>query len=290
MSRKLITLFTILALAATGCTLPGVGGEGDDGTLATLQALQVQTTLEAIQRLTAEAAGQNPPAPSGGSGQTSVTDTPASEASATPEPSATSTQGVPMISVSVDTNCRVGPGNVYDYKGALLVGEKAEVLARDPSSNYYYIPNPDGSGNCWVWAQYATIEGDASALPVYTPPPTPTPTYTPTPELYWQGDWNFYFEVSGASVTSTVTQSGKTISGSFVYLGTTITYTGTVSADGKTVNGTWTNTSTSDTGPFTWALKKNINQFVGNTTSGGTAYAWCGYRTGASLPSPCLGP
>jgi len=83
---------------------------------------------------------------------------------------------VPLISVSVDTNCRTGPGKVYDRVGALMVGEVAEVRGRDPTGGYWYIPNPDRSNAfCWVWGEYATFTGNTGALPLYTPPPTPTP-------------------------------------------------------------------------------------------------------------------
>ncbi|MBN1451915.1 MAG: hypothetical protein JW963_12945 [Anaerolineales bacterium] len=94
----------------------------------------------------------------------------------------TSTPFVPQISVSVPTNCRVGPGKVYRRVGALLVGETAEVYGRDPTGRYWYIRNPDsGSEYCWIWGEYATITGNTAFLPVYTPPPTPTPTFTPKP-------------------------------------------------------------------------------------------------------------
>ena len=94
----------------------------------------------------------------------------------------TSTPAVPQLSVSVPTNCRNGPGKVYEREGALLVGETAQVYGRDPTSRYWYIRNPDrGSEYCWVWGEYATITGNTTFLPVYTPPPTPTPTFTPVP-------------------------------------------------------------------------------------------------------------
>ena len=97
-------------------------------------------------------------------------------------PPFTSTPEIPLISVSVDTNCRNGPGKAYGLEGALLVDETAEVFGRDPTGNYWYIRNPDpGDEFCWVWGQYATLEGNTSVLPVFTPPPTPTPTLTPTP-------------------------------------------------------------------------------------------------------------
>ena len=100
----------------------------------------------------------------------------------TSTPIFTSTPVVPQISVSVPTNCRVGPGKVYQMVGALLVGEVAQVYGRDPSGQYWYIRNLDASsGYCWLWGEYATVVGNIAFLPVYTPPPTPTPTYTPTP-------------------------------------------------------------------------------------------------------------
>lgn len=67
-------------------------------------------------------------------------------------------------------------------RGYLLVGETAQIVARDPTGNYWQIPNPDRLGEyCWVWNGYAIVSGYTQALPMYTPPPTPTPTATATP-------------------------------------------------------------------------------------------------------------
>lgn len=94
-----------------------------------------------------------------------------------PTPVFTSTPTVPLISVSLATNCRVGPGRAYDRVGALLVGEVAEVFGVNPTGEYWYIRNPDsGAEFCWLWGEYATLSGNLAALPIYTPPPTPTPT------------------------------------------------------------------------------------------------------------------
>lgn len=89
-----------------------------------------------------------------------------------------------MISVSRPTNCRVGPGTAYEIAGTLLVGEEAFVLGRDPSNQYWYIPNPDpGIEYCWVWGEYATIAGNILIVPVYTPIATPTGTPTALPDI-----------------------------------------------------------------------------------------------------------
>ena len=82
----------------------------------------------------------------------------------------------PAVQVSVDTNCRSGPGKSYTWLGALMVGEQAVITGKDPSGVYWYITNPDVDGGyCWIWGYYATIGGNTGLLPIYTPGPTPTP-------------------------------------------------------------------------------------------------------------------
>ncbi len=116
--------------------------------------------------------------------------------SPTPLPSATPL--LPMISVSVPTNCRVGPGKIYDLAGALLVGETAQVYARTADGTYWYIRNPDDPTRfCWVWGEYATISGLAAGLPVFTPPPSPTATNTPTPSPAFDASFDGQDSCSG---------------------------------------------------------------------------------------------
>lgn len=280
MRKSLSSIFVFIAIISLACNV-GVGADGN-GAEATLQALSVQTTLEAIQRETAAAGGQ--PADSG---QPAASDTPAAPlATDTPAPpAATDTPSVPQVSVSVNTNCRTGPGQAYPLLGGLNVGQTAEVLGRNSDSTYFFIRNPSGGANCWLWGQYATTAGNIAALPVFTPPPTPTPTFTPTPVPLWPGTWTM---VAGTDTyTSTISQSGNTISGTITYAGGTVTYTGTVSANGKTVTGTWTDTG-GPGGNFTWYLLGDGDQFNGNANSG--AFAWCGYRNGAPAPASCLAP
>jgi hypothetical protein len=94
----------------------------------------------------------------------------------TPSPVFTSTPLVPQVSVSVATNCREGPGKVYDRVGALLVGQVTEIYGRNVNGDYWYVRNPNVNGGfCWLWGEYATVSGNFAALPIFTPPPTPTP-------------------------------------------------------------------------------------------------------------------
>ena len=94
-----------------------------------------------------------------------------------PTPTIT-TSSAPMVSVSVGTNCRSGPGKIYDLIGELRVGENAEVIGKNTSSNYWIIKNPDAAGSCWLWGMYATVLGDTSNIEEYSVPPTPIPTIT----------------------------------------------------------------------------------------------------------------
>ena len=175
-------LLTVVLVAVLACNLPqgnsptggpvasppSGGGAGLQETAVPPAALTMAAGT-AIAAMTQTAAAFLAAAPTG-------TPTPSPTLSPTPTLTLTPTPSTPMISVSVNTNCRTGPGDAYDRVGALLVGETAEVLARDPYGQFWYIPNPDRPGSkCWVWGQYATVTGDTSSLPVFTPPPTPTP-------------------------------------------------------------------------------------------------------------------
>ena len=116
--------------------------------------------------------------------QPSPTLTPTEDPTPTPTIPATATPSVPMVEVSVATNCRTGPAKIYDWVSVLDVGKPAEVVARNANSTYWVIKNPGGAGTCWLWSNYATVTGPTAGLPVWEAPPTPTPraiTTTPTP-------------------------------------------------------------------------------------------------------------
>jgi hypothetical protein len=107
----------------------------------------------------------------------------------TPQP------GVPTVSVSVDTNCRVGPGVGYETVYHVLVGQSVEVVGIDSTGSYYIIQQPYG-GTCWLWAHYATLNGDPNTLTVMVPPEPPlTDDYRVYIEIQdsedftWSGHW-----------------------------------------------------------------------------------------------------
>jgi hypothetical protein len=79
---------------------------------------------------------------------------------------------VPLASVTKGTNCRSGPGKVYDIVGGAPVGYKFVVVGKSTSTNYWIIQLQDGR-ECWLWGQYAVLEGNLSALPEYAIPDPP---------------------------------------------------------------------------------------------------------------------
>lgn len=210
------------------------------------------------------------------------TDTPIPTDTLTPTPS------VPQVHVDVNTNCRSGPGGIFDLVGYLLVGQQAEVVGQFANGDYWVIKNPSRPGECWLWGNYATLEGPVGQLPYFTPPPTPTPTFTPTPEVNWTGSWmTAYAEIGNPYITFQISlsQSGSIVYGSFTYGTLNYDLTGSLSNDLRTLTGYWDNGIT--TGPFLFHWL-NPNQFNGNAANG--SIEWCGYRNGATIPSPCLYP
>ena len=155
--RRTAVVGGLLLVLAAACGLPANQDQIATAVAATVSALELSA----------------PPLPPPSATPPPRTSTP----SGTPTPASTSTPTAPKIRVSENTNCRSGPAANYDFRGALLVGQVAEVAARSTVANYWYIHNPDRPGDfCWLWGEFATLEGDSSALPAYTPQPSPTPS------------------------------------------------------------------------------------------------------------------
>ncbi len=167
---KLILISTaVLVSVFAGCTPSEGVEEVTSGPTETAQALDrlAANTIEALQEvdrtatsvaMTAQPTPTEPP--------------PTGTLTITPSP----TLAFVEVEVSVDTNCRSGPNISFNYVGALLVGERTQVVARSNVPNYFIVNNPDRPGStCWLWDRYATILGDPLSLPMLEAPPTPTP-------------------------------------------------------------------------------------------------------------------
>jgi hypothetical protein len=140
----------ILSVVVLACALPTIALEDPSAistkaaqtviagfTQAALSATSSPTLQEPTLTFTPEPPTQEPTLTF-----TPVPPTPTPTETSTPSPTLTATPFftptpvVPLISVSVPTNCRVGPGKVYRMVGALLVGESAQIYGIDPAGQY----------------------------------------------------------------------------------------------------------------------------------------------------------
>jgi hypothetical protein len=155
-------LWTVLICAAlAACNLPNANS---DQPTATTPPEQPATAPPPTDTVT--------PLPPTFTATPTDTPTPAVTATATLTPTA----NIPIANVFKDTNCRSGPGQSYDLVVLIKADTKVEVVAKDLGGGYWYVRTPDQpDAFCWLWGSNATIEGDTSALPAYTPPPSPTP-------------------------------------------------------------------------------------------------------------------
>lgn len=183
-SHRSALLVVILLSGILACALPGIP-QPDSNAVGTSLAVTLNAIIEATQNASqVDFSPTIQPSPSPNGANTLEASTQAPMETATATLSHTPTPFLPQISVSVPTNCRVGPGKDYERVGALMVGETVQVYARDTTGAFWYIRNPDSNnGYCWVWGEYATVTGLTYILPVYTPPPTPTATATPPPSF-----------------------------------------------------------------------------------------------------------
>ena len=161
MHKTFIQLFCLLiigGLVLSACNLP-------EGT-ATAEALPpteppVTDTTEPTVTPTEILSTETPTA--------TATETP------TPEPSATATPQIVTAKVGRESNCRVGPGGMYNLVATYQAGQMLEVVARDLGGGYVYVMNPEKpEEQCYLLANNITITGDIAILPKFTPLPSPT--------------------------------------------------------------------------------------------------------------------
>jgi len=287
LSLSVVSLVIIL----TACNIPIVKQPPGSGISVDDQAKTiVALTVAKITGGEAPQAQETPAAPIATNTQqptdtTEPTMTPTN--TVTPTNTMTSTPETPRVSVSVDTNCRSGPAKIFDWLGALLVGETAEVVGKSSEGDYWIIKNPDAAGNCWLWGYYASVTGPTVALTIFTPPPTPTPLFA------WDGIWSVWLGPIGGPYnpeTMTITTNGENMSGTMVLPSGTVYLSGIMDERHTSIGGGWT--ILSSTGKFEF-FGLGANQFQGNYYSSlnpSLVLAWCGSRGGASQPSPCYSP
>ena len=100
-----------------------------------------------------------------------------------PAPVLPAATGDVTVTVTTATNCRTGPGQNFKIVYGMPIGQVAKVVARNSYSGYWIIEIPGQAGQtCWLWGQYAVINGDTSILKEVVTPTSPAPTITNTPK------------------------------------------------------------------------------------------------------------
>jgi hypothetical protein len=186
MSKRIILFLVLSCLAlvvTSGCEIPS-------GTTPPPSPMVVHTmvaqTLIAQFTLSAQPP-TNTPEPVSPSETAVPTETAHPTETPTPTPTNTDTPipppptpSVPMITATINTNCRFGPSKYYQVIGYLIVGQWVQVFGRSADGYWWYIQNPSNYNNrCWVWTQTTVVSGNISNLPVIAPPLPPPPTPTP---------------------------------------------------------------------------------------------------------------
>lgn len=108
-----------------------------------------------------------------------ATNTPAPQLPPTLAPTPVSTG--PQVTALVDANVRKGDDTRYDAIGFLLKGDSAPILGISSfGTGWYYIQLKDGRRG-FIAPTIVSVSGNATGLPLISPPPPPTPAATATP-------------------------------------------------------------------------------------------------------------
>jgi ABC-type branched-subunit amino acid transport system substrate-binding protein len=97
----------------------------------------------------------------------------------TPLPTATPDGVVATVNVRV-LNVRSGPALTFEQIGTLTRGQQVPVIGANADFSFLLIPYR--GDQAWIMAQFVTIFGDRSTVPIVVGPPPPVePTVTPAP-------------------------------------------------------------------------------------------------------------
>ena len=98
--------------------------------------------------------------------------------SLTPSPTATVTPEPKVLTAEItsNTNCRLGPKDVFELIHIFVAGDQVDLLGKNQAESFWFVKDQNGEGyKCWLWTEYARTEGNTDLLPVFTPPPEPAP-------------------------------------------------------------------------------------------------------------------
>jgi len=141
----------------------------------------VEGTLRAILALTPAATEPSPPEDLAPIAAPVVSATPTVTQLA--DEAALIDAGPPIAIGLVNSNCRFGPGSVYDILDYLLQDQETPIVGRDAQWFWWRVERIDHPGACWVANNLVDERGDTRQVPVVPAPPTPTPVDDQAPTL-----------------------------------------------------------------------------------------------------------
>jgi hypothetical protein len=85
----------------------------------------------------------------------------------------TITPSIPAeLTLTKNSNCRVGPSNFYNVTDQIAAEKVLPVVGRSEDSMWWQVVNDTGR-ECWIFAENATPNQDFSSLPIGEAPPLP---------------------------------------------------------------------------------------------------------------------
>ena len=155
--KKSISLVLLVTIALAACNFNGTAGTAGQGSANTEAAPAATATVIPPTET---------PAPTETSLPATVTPT------LTPQFTATSAI-YPLLTLAVDTVCRMGPDKHYYSTTAIAKGRSFEANGRSADSTWIVLQAPRIGDYCWVPVASLDNPGDLSALSVATTQPLP---------------------------------------------------------------------------------------------------------------------
>lgn len=87
----------------------------------------------------------------------------------------TPTEAPPGVKAFKNTNCRYGPGVVYDVADTLFLDQSALVIGRNEEASWFQIKGPVTGTKCWVSLASVDVTGPVAKVPVVVVDAPPTP-------------------------------------------------------------------------------------------------------------------
>ncbi len=182
------TVFTASGRTEDQAWIMGQTADGTSGWLRVEQVIAVGIELLSVYSDTTDSDTTALPAPTVDSSVPAETEpVPGDAALISPTAPITATSAVTstlmgtVASGDDRLNIRSGPGTTYTIVGKALPGESYPLTGRTADATWIQIDRGDGAMG-WVTAEYLTLDGDVTAVPIVTefaPPPAPTAATAP---------------------------------------------------------------------------------------------------------------